>query len=310
MNIYISGSMAFDRISNFPGSFADHILADKIHMLNVCFLVDGLEERFGGTAGNVAYSLALLGKESTILSAVGKDFGPYATRLEEYNISQDGIRIIEDEFTAGAYITTDEANNQITSFNPGAMKYGCDFTFPELNGDETYAIIAPGNLDDMIGFAKYYRENKIPFIFDPGQQIPVFSGEQMLEAITDAAMLISNDYELEMIMKNTGKMKEELLTYCKVIVTTLGEEGCVINNGAEIKVGSVKLDKVVDPTGAGDSFRSGFLAGLADGKDLEDSAKIGAVTASYCVEKMGTQGHAFTADEFKARYEGTFGPLK
>lgn len=311
MQIYISGSLAFDRIMTFPDKFSNHILPDKIHILNVCFLVDGLEEKFGGTGGNIAYSLALLGEKPILLSQVGKDFGAYDEWLQKHGISVEGIRTIEQEFTAGAYITTDQSDNQITGFNPGAMKYPSQYDMSVMDSSEALGIISPGNLGDMMDHPKYYRENGIPFIFDPGQQIPAFSGEQLAEAFNGAEILITNDYELEMIMKATGMTKSEIVDKVAYLITTLGEEGSVVYcNGDESKVDPCPVKDVVDPTGAGDAFRSGLLKGLSMGKTVVESAKLGSVCAAFAVEQKGTQEHSFTMDEFTKRYEATFGPME
>ncbi|BDQ36429.1 carbohydrate kinase [Pseudodesulfovibrio nedwellii] len=311
MNIYVTGSLAFDRIMSFPDKFSNHILPDKIHILNVCFLVDGLTERFGGTAGNIAYSLALLDEKSVILSQVGKDFAAYDDRLHQFGFSVEGIRTLDQEFTAGAYITTDQSDNQITGFNPGAMKYPCQYDMSKINGDDALGIISPGNLGDMIDHPKYYRENKIPFIFDPGQQIPAFTSEQLKEAFLDAEILITNDYELEMIMNTTGMSKDDILDSVAYLITTLGEKGSAVNcKGEETLVDVVPAEAVVDPTGAGDAFRSGLLKGLSLGKTVVDACKLGATCATYAVEKNGTQEHFFTMDEFTARYEAVFGPME
>ncbi len=311
MQIYISGSLAFDRIMTFPDKFSNHILPDKIHILNVCFLVDGLDERFGGTGGNIAYNLALLGEKPILLSQVGKDFSAYDAWLQKHGISVEGIRTIDQEFTAGAYITTDKSDNQITGFNPGAMKYPSTYDMSSVDSSEALGIISPGNLGDMMDHPKYYRENGIPFIFDPGQQIPAFSGEQLAEAFDGAEMLITNDYELEMVMKSTGMSKDQIVEKVAYLITTLGEEGSVVNcKGEETKVGPAKVEDVVDPTGAGDAFRSGLLKGLSMGKTVAESAKLGSVCAAYAVECKGTQEHSFTMEEFTKRYEATFGPME
>jgi len=311
MQIYISGSLAFDRIMTFPEKFSDHILPDKIHILNVCFLVDGLDERFGGTAGNIAYSLSLLGTKSVMLSQVGKDFGAYDQRLQELGISVEGIRTIDQEFTAGAYITTDKSDNQITGFNLGAMKYPCQYDMTKIDKEEALGIIAPGNVGDMIDHPKYYRDNGIPFIFDPGQQIPALTGEQLKESFRGAEILITNDYELEMIMKSTGMTKDEVVDSVAYLITTLGEQGAVVNcKGEETTIPVCPAKEVLDPTGAGDSFRSGLLKGLSMGRTVAESAKLGAVCATYAVEQRGTQEHSFTMDEFIARYEETFGSFE
>ena len=311
MQIYISGSLAFDRIMTFPDKFSDHILPDKIHILNVCFLVDGLDERFGGTGGNIAYSLALLDEKSTLLSQVGKDFAAYDEWLQKHGISVEGIRTIDSEFTAGAYITTDMSDNQITGFNPGAMKYPAQYDMTKIDAKEAIGIISPTNLTDMMDHPKYYRENGIPFIFDPGQQIPAFSGEQLAEAFDGAEILITNDYELEMIMKSTGMTKDEIVDKVAYLITTLGEEGSLINcKGEETTVGVAPVENVLDPTGAGDAYRSGLLKGLAMGKTVVEAAKLGAVCSAYAIELKGTQEHSFTMEEFKTRYEATFGPIE
>ena len=309
MQILISGSLAYDRIMDFPGKFSDHILPDKIHILNVCFIVNGMEEKFGGTAGNIAYSLALLGEQPQILATAGKDFDRYEDWLRRHRLSLEGIRRIPEELTAGAYITTDKRDNQITGFNPGAMKYPSLFTFDGTNPDETLAIVAPGNLEDMYNYARIYGEKNIPYIFDPGQNIPAFSGDRLIEMLTGSRLLISNDYELEMIMRATGLEKTQLLEHTGGIVTTLGEKGSVVRIHDEVhKIPAVPVSKVQDPTGAGDAYRAGLIKGLVTGKNLPEAARVGAVCAGYAVECHGTQKHHFYEEAFWARYEANFGP--
>ncbi|WP_027178168.1 carbohydrate kinase family protein [Maridesulfovibrio bastinii] len=311
MQILVSGSLAYDRIMSFPGSFADHILPEKIHILNVCFLVDGLDERFGGTAGNIGYSVALLGERPVILATAGKDFEGYESWLTGHDIPLNGIRIVDDEFTAGAYITTDNADNQITGFNPGAMKYACEYNFAHMDPRNVLAIVSPGNLDDMKNLPDVYREKKIPFIIDPGQNIPALSGDEMIAMLEGCKILVTNDYELEMIMKSTGKSRDELLDYCEYIITTLGEHGCVVvDKNGETKVPAAKAAEVKDPTGAGDAFRAGLIKGLVMGKSVVNSAYIGAISSVYCVEQLGTQEHSYTEDQFWARYKENFGEIK
>ena len=307
MEIYISGSLAYDRIMDFPGKFADHILPDKIHILNVCFMVNGLTEKFGGTAGNIAYSLALLEEQPLILATAGKDFTRYQDWLERNNLPVQGIRIIPEEFTAGAYITTDQSDNQITGFNPGAMKYRSLFSFDDLKPEKAIAIVAPGNLEDMLIFCQTYKEKNIPYIFDPGQSIPMWSGERLVEMLTGANITISNDYELEMIIKKTGLSKAEIIDRSNVLITTLGENGSLIQNRQEERqVPAAPAGRVADPTGAGDGYRAGLIKGLILGKGLVGAAQLGAVCASYVVECYGTQEHFFTPEQFWARYEENF----
>lgn len=307
MNILISGSLAYDRIMDFPGKFADHILPEKIHILNVCFTVNGLLERFGGTAGNIAYTLSLLGERPEILATCGRDFATYRTWLEQLALPQDGIRSIPDELTASAYITTDKADNQITGFNPGAMKYPSEYSFDGLKADDTLAIISPGNTQDMISYSRYYKERGIDYICDPGQQIPVIPVENLAEMIQGSKFLISNDYELDLIQKHTGRSKAELLEHTESIITTLGENGAAIATGdSEENIPAAPANTVADPTGAGDAFRAGLIKGLVSGDDLLKASQMGAVAASFAVEVLGTQEHRFTSEEFWRRFDDTF----
>lgn len=310
MKIYISGSMAYDRIMDFPGKFSDHILPDKIHILNVCFTVNGMYEKFGGTAGNIAYSLSLLNERPVILATIGKDYGNYFDWLKKNNISVEGIKIINDEFTAGAYITTDKADNQITGFNPGAMKFASQFSLNNVTPHDSIVLIAPGNLQDMIEYASVCRNKSIKFICDPGQSLTLWDRKALREWLNGSMLLISNDYEFEMIMKITEMDKKELLKLTNTIVTTLGEKGSAISNSEfEACIPPAKAYVVTDPTGAGDAYRSGFLKGIVMGKDIQTASKIGAVAAVYAIEKYGTQEHRFTYEEFVERYKGNFGEM-
>lgn len=304
MRILVSGSLAYDRIMDFPDKFANHILPDKIHILNVCFMVNGLKEQFGGTAGNIAYNLCLLGEKPLILASAGKDFSAYQEWLLQHGLSQEGIRIVQDEFTAGAYITTDLADNQITGFNPGAMKYPCMYEVDKTINEETIAIIAPGNLDDMLVLSRRYKELNIPYIFDPGQSIPALQTDNLLEMLTGSAIFISNDYELEMVMRSTDLSKEQLMGRTGAIITTLAERGSVaLNSEGETHIDAVRPLKVSDPTGAGDSFRAGLIKGLVMGKNLVEAAQMGSVCASFGVECQGTQCHLFSQDDFWTRHD-------
>ncbi|SNS27304.1 adenosine kinase [Humidesulfovibrio mexicanus] len=308
MQLYVSGSVALDRIMNFPGKFSDHILPDKIHILNVCFLVDGLCEFFGGTAGNIAYNLALLGEKPLILGCAGRDFAPYAERLRGLGLPLDGIRSVESQFTAGAYITTDQADNQITGFNPGAMREPCGYRFPDRHDGSVMGIVSPGNVQDMVELPAYFKKAGIPYIFDPGQQITALTGEQMAQAIEGSFALCTNDYELELVIKATGLSRAELLKRTGALVTTLGEEGSLIAQGAqETRVPVVKVDKALDPTGAGDAYRAGLLKGLCLGEPLAKAAELGSVCAAFCVASKGTQEHRFSMEDFNASLSAHFG---
>lgn len=308
MKIFISGSLAYDRIMDFPERFSDYILPDKIHILNVCFMVNGMNEQFGGTAGNIAYNLALLGEKPLILATAGKDFKNYAEWLAGHGLSLEGVRRIPEEFTAGAYITTDKADNQITGFNPGAMKYPCEYAVDGAKTGDAFAIVAPGNLDDMKTYPSMYKERGIPYISDPGQSIPAQTADSLMEMITGSRMLISNDYELEMIMRTTGLSKARLLDRTGAIITTLGDKGSLVCTASEeVRIPIVPPSQVLDPTGAGDAYRAGLIKGMVMGKPLVDCARMGAVAASFGVECQGTQCHSFTQAQFWERYETFFG---
>ncbi len=308
MHIFVSGSLAYDRIMDFQGKFEDHILPDKIHVLNVSFEVNGLKENFGGTAGNIAYTLSLLGERSTLVSAVGKDFDRYQKWLEQNRIDPSGIRVIENVFTSGAYITTDLSNNQITGFNPGAMKFTSDYEFQDVSPQNALAIISPGNVDDMLIYSRKYKALGIAYIIDPGQQIPVLTGGNLAEMISGSSMLISNDYELDLIRKKTGLSMDDLLKRTGSVITTMGENGSLILTlDGEEKIPAVKTGRVLDPTGAGDAYRAGVLKGMILKETLGSSARMGAVCAAYAVECHGTQDHFFSMDEFHQRYRENFG---
>lgn len=309
MHIFVSGSLAYDRIMDFPGRFQDHILPEKIHILNVCFMVNGLIERFGGTAGNIAYNLALLGEKPVILATGGKDFGPYEDWLIQLGLPLGGIRPIPQEFTAGAYITTDKGDNQITGFNPGAMKYPSEYRFDGINPKETLAIIAPGNLEDMLAYSRAYKTYGVPYIFDPGQSIPAWEGADLKEMADGALALIVNDYELEMFRKKTGLEEAGILALTGTLVTTKGEEGSVIlTREGEETIPAAPALQVADPTGAGDAYRSGLIKGLIQGQPWSEAARMGAVLASFSVEQQGTQEHQLELADFWERYTKNFGP--
>ena len=308
MLILISGSLAYDRIMNFPGRFEDHILPEKLHILNVSFEVGGLTEQFGGTAGNIAYNLALLGEAPRVLASAGRDFDRYAAWMAEHGLSMDGIRLVDDEFTAGAYITTDLSDNQITGFNPGAMRHPSTHDLAGIEPADTLAIVSPGNTEDMAAYPRAYKKLAIPYIFDPGQQIPVLPHGHLKEILDGSEILISNDYELEMIRKATGYDHDRILRHTRAIITTLGEKGSVVRTReTEAEIPSAAADAVMDPTGAGDAYRAGLIKGLTMGKNLDEAARMGATCASFAVQVSGTQVHRFTQAEFWERHTANFG---
>ncbi|MGA3175089.1 MAG: carbohydrate kinase family protein [Syntrophorhabdales bacterium] len=299
----VSGSLAYDRIMDFPGYFSQHILPEKIHVLNVCFQVNGVKEKFGGTAGNIAYSLTLMGEKPLISASVGAlDYHRYFQWLEKKGISTEHIRIVDEEFTASAYITTDRADNQITGFNPGAMKYTSSLDFDKLAPEETLMIVSPGNLEDMVRYPRLCKERGIDYIFDPGQSLPMLDSEGLAEAITGCRVLISNDYEIDLITKKVRMGKGDLIERAGAVIVTMGELGSkVLTRDAETAIPLVRARQVLDPTGAGDSYRGGLMTGLVKGMEIEECARMGSVCASFAVECYGTQEYSFTTDEFNDR---------
>lgn len=301
MNMLIYGSLAYDRIMEFPEVFADHFLPDKLHEINVCFMVDGMTENFGGTAGNIAYAFKLMGGTPEISATVGLDSHRYIEWLHKNDISTKRIRFLEGEWTAGAYITTDQSDNQITCFNSGAMKHSSELDFSSLD-DDTLLIISPGNLEDMVAYPEKCRRRNLPYIFDPGQAIPLLQGSAILDCIDGCRLLMVNDYEMNMILHKTGLPKEEILERAGSTVITLGEEGSLLNSPDHtVKIPVFPARQVVDPTGAGDAYRGGFLKSLTDGKSLEECCRVGSVCASFAVECYGTQVYTFTPEEFSGR---------
>lgn len=302
MDIIVSGSLAYDRIMDFSEYFSEHIFPDKIDVLNVCFQVNGIKEKFGGTAGNIAYALTLMGETPRISATIGHDYHRYFEWLAKNGISTENIKIIEDEFTAGAYITTDRTGNQITVFNPGAMKYSSPLDFDKLNPKESIVIVSPGNLEDMVNYPHLCKARGIDYIFDPGQSLPMLHAKDLVQAIEGCQILISNDYEMNLIISKTGLSKEALLERARAIIVTMGESGShAFTPDGEIRIPADKPRKVKDPTGAGDSYRGGLISGLVRGKEIEQCARMGSVCASFAVECHGTQEYRFNPEEFNER---------
>ena len=303
----VSGSLAFDHIMVFPGHFEDHILPDKIHVLNVSFLVKSLERMRGGVAGNIAYSLALLHQPVRIVATVGSDFREYRSALEAVGVDTTGIVASDDELTASAFITTDRSDNQITGFYPGAMSASADLALaPYLDGVEL-GIISPTAPDAMQRHARELREAGVPYVFDPGQQIISLSAQALIDGIEGAAMLVGNDYEFAMIGEKTGMSREELLASCETVIITYGDLGSHVHiNGELFEVPAAHPVSVVDPTGAGDAYRAGFLAARRCGLTPDVAGRVGSVAAAAVVEIKGTQGHYFTLEQFIERFNAEF----
>ena len=308
MDILVSGSMAYDRIMDFPGKFSDHILPDQIHMINVSFTVNSLTENFGGTAGNIAYSLSLLGEQPRIVATVGIDYHRYFDWLGQRSVGTGDIRIVAGELTAGAYITTDSDNNQITGFNPGAMKHQAGFDFAGVDPTDAIAIVGPGNIQDMSDFAARHQEMGIYSIFDPGQSLPIWEPENLARAIRQSNVLIANDYELEMILNRTGLSRADVATAVEHVIVTKGAEGAELTTqGGTVRVLAIPADNPVDPTGAGDAFRGGLIKGILGGESMERAVQMGAVCGHYAVQTQGTQTYAYTLDEWQALLQKHFG---
>ena len=309
MNILVSGSMAYDRIMDFDGKFSDHILPGQLDNINVSFTVNSLTENFGGTAGNIAYSLSLLGEKPRILATIGQDYHRYFEWLKQIGVPTEDIRIVDEELTAGAYITTDSQNNQITGFNPGAMKQQSGFDFDSLDPKDCLAIVAPGNLQDMAEYTAEHQKRGIFSIFDPGQSLPAWEPAALAACIAQSRMLVCNDYEMEMICNNTGMSRVQVVKTVETIVVTKGGDGCdLLTASGTITIPVVPTDDAVDPTGAGDAFRGGLIKGLVEGRSMERAVQMGNVAGHYAVRKWGTQQYSFTLDEFKVTLEKHFGP--
>jgi len=308
MDILVSGSMAYDRIMDFNGMFSEHILPDQLDNINVSFTVNSLTENFGGTAGNIAYSLSLLGEKPRILATIGQDYHRYFEWLKQIGVPTADIRIVEEELTAGAYITSDTSSNQITGFNPGAMKQQSGFDFSSVDPKDCLAIVAPGNLGDMADYTAEHEKRGIYSIFDPGQSLPAWGAEALATAIRQSKMLVCNDYEMELISNTTGMSRDQVAETVDTIVVTKGGDGCdVITTAGTVSVPVVPAEDVVDPTGAGDAFRGGLIKGLIADLPIERAVQMGNVAGHYAVRVLGTQQHSFTQDEFNAKLSENFG---
>jgi len=278
VRIVVTGSLAYDYIMNFPGYFKDHILPDKVHMLSVSFLVDSMRRMRGGVAGNIAYTLALLGERPLVVATAGQDFGEYRTWMQQQGIDASGIKLIDDEFTASCFINTDKSNNQIVAFYTGAMAQSKHLSLLDFGlGADDLVIISPTDPDAMSRYAEECRTHAIPFLFDPGKQTPRLNGEQILAGLTGASVLVGNDYEFAMMAQQTGKSEAELIASAPLTVVTRGEQGSTLytsqTNGQGLRIPVAPIADVVDPTGAGDAYLGGLVFGLARRYPLEVTAE-------------------------------------
>ncbi|MDP5238434.1 carbohydrate kinase family protein [Uliginosibacterium sp. 31-16] len=307
MSVLICGSMAYDTIMVFHSQFKRHILPEQIHILNVSFLVPEMRRDFGGCAGNIAWSLKLLGGDPQIMATVGDDAGPYLSRLEKLGISTRYIREIGDTFTAQAFITTDLDDNQITAFHPGAMSYSHKNHVRDADGIKL-GIVSPDGRDGMFQHAHGFAAAGLPFIFDPGQGLPMFSGPELLECIDLATYCTLNDYEARMVCEKTGLSLEVLAERLQGLIVTLGAQGSrIYTEGRVIEVATPPANEIVDPTGCGDAYRGGLLYGLSHGWTLEKSAQLASVMGSIKIAHRGGQNYSPSRDDIAARFAAAFG---
>lgn len=308
MHTLICGSVAYDTIMVFHDHFKNHILPEKIHILNVAFLVPDMRREFGGCAGNIAYNLRMLGGKPLIMATVGEDYQPYAYRLDKLKLSQKHIRKIPGTFTAQAFITTDLSDNQLTAFHPGAMNFSHENHVAHAD-DVSLGIVAPDGRQGMLQHAREFYEAGIPFVFDPGQGLPMFTDAELLRFVDMADYVTVNDYEAQMLQDRTGRKIEELAKQVKAAVVTLGAKGSLIfAEGKRIEIPCVKPETLVlDPTGCGDAYRAGLLYGLAEGMDWETTGRLGSLMGAIKIAHRGAQNHTISRSQISALYRESFG---
>ncbi len=307
MRTLICGSIAYDTIMVFKDYFKNHILPEQIHILNVAFLVPDMRREFGGCAGNIAYTLRQLGGDPLIMATVGEDYQPYAYRLNKLNLTQEHIQQIPDTFTAQAFITTDLDDNQITAFHPGAMNYS-HYNHIKDADDVKLGIISPDGREGMLQHAREFHEQGIPFVFDPGQGLPMFNGEELLNFVQQADFVTLNDYEAQLLQEKTGNKIEKLAKLVKALVVTLGARGSLIHAGGKrIDIPCVKAEVVVDPTGCGDAYRAGLLYGISQGMDWGTAGRLASLMGAIKIVHRGGQNHEISRAEIGVRYQQHFG---
>jgi adenosine kinase len=307
MTMLVTGSIAYDTIMVFPDRFRNHLLADQLHILNVCFLTPEMRREFGGTAGNIAYNLKLLGEDPLVMASVGEDSGPYLDRLRGFGLATDLVKQIPGQFTAQAFITTDLDDNQITAFHPGAMNHAHENHVTRELGAEL-AIIAPDGKEGMLQHARECAEAGMRVMFDPGQGLPMFSGDELSRFIDLADYVAVNDYEGKLLEERTGRRLDQLAGQLEALIYTQGAKGSLIMaNGARHEIPCVKAEAVVDPTGCGDAYRAGLLYGIAQGWDWPSTGKLASLMGAIKVASRGAQNHAASRDEIEARFKRAFG---
>lgn len=306
MTSLICGSFAYDTIMVFPDRFKNHILPEQIHILNVSFLVPQMRREFGGCAGNIAYNLHLLGGDGIAMGTVGEDFAPYAKWMDECGISRQHVKVMPGSYTAQAFITTDMDGNQISAFHPGAMMLAHHNRVSDAK-NVTLGIVSPDGRDGMLDHAHQFAEANIPFIFDPGQGMPMFNGQELEKLMEEASYLGVNDYECQLLQDKTGKTLKEIAARVKALVVTKGGAGSEIHaSGKVYEIPPATTTRVLDPTGCGDAYRAGLLFGLAAEMDWETIGRVASLMGACKIEHAGTQKHRFTLDEFKHRFKQEF----
>lgn len=307
MRTLICGSIAYDNIMVFQGRFKEHILPEQVHILNVSFLVPELRREYGGCAGNIAYNLSLLGGEPLIMATVGSDAGPYLERMDRLGLPRDHVRLMPDMLTAQAFITTDLDDNQITAFHPGAMNASHENVIDSSTRAEL-AIVAPDGREGMLTHVSQLVAAGIPFIFDPGQGLPMFSGAELLSMVGSARYLTVNDYEGRMLEEKTGRRLEELAQGLEALIVTKGAEGSVIYNGEErLEIPCVPPTAIIDPTGCGDAYRAGLLYGIAQGYDWRKTGQLASLMGALKIASRGGQNHVATRADIAELYQRHFG---
>jgi adenosine kinase len=307
MSALICGSLAFDTIMVFPDRFKNHILPEQVHILNVSFMVPQLRREYGGCAGNIAYGLKLLGADGKPMATVGHDFDTYCTWMDECGIGREHILEVDEAYTAQAYITTDLDDNQITAFHPGAMNHSHMNKVPR-NAGISLGIVSPDGRDGMIQHAEQFAEVDIPFIFDPGQGMPMFDGDDLLRFVEQATWLALNDYESRLMQERTGLSLVQLAERVEAVIVTRGGEGSrVYGAGRQVDIPAAPVDTANDPTGCGDAYRAGLLHGLMHDMDWETTGRVAALMGAIKLEHYGTQNYRFTQGEFSARFKDAFG---
>ena len=309
MSTIVTGSIAFDYLMSFPGKFTEHFLPEHMNRVSLSFLVDTMDKRRGGCAPNIAYTLALLGERPRLMGTAGQDFDDYRRWLEAAGVDTSLVKQVSDKFTASFFCSTDVENNQIASFYTGAMANAGELSFRTVENCH-WVIISPNDPGAMVQYAEECRALGIRFIWDPGQQCARMSGDELRDGLEGAAVVICNDYEFELIRQKTGLDEDAVLALAGALIVTRGEQGCTARQGdRRVSVPAVAPRAIVDPTGVGDAFRGGLLKGLTIGADLEVSCRLGTVAATYALEHLGGQSHAYSWEEFRRRYATHFGEL-